>query len=124
MKNKIFIAEDDFLLARLYQRAFEAGGYDTDFARDGVEALAKLKEMTIKPNVLLVDILMPRMDGLELLKEIKKTPGIKDIPVVVFTNVTEEKEEKEAMSLGALKYLLKGEMDIKDVISEIDSLMK
>lgn len=87
MKNKIFIVEDDFLLVRLYKRAFEFNGYETESAYNGEEALIKIKEMTEKPNVILLDILMPKMSGLELLEEIKKIPEVKDIPVAVFTNL-------------------------------------
>ena len=124
MKNKILVVEDDFLLVRLYKRAFELEGYEVETAYGGEEALEKLKSLEKKPDLILLDIVMPRINGLDLLREIKKDPAIKNIPVVVFTNISEKKEEDEAMSLGASMYLLKGELDIKDVLQKICPLIK
>lgn len=124
MKNTIFIAEDDFLLVRLYKKAFELSGYNVVAAYNGEESLSMLKEMSVKPDVIVIDILMPKMDGLTLLREIKKNPDIKDVPTVIFTNVSDDKEKNDALSLGASLYLFKGEYDIGDIVSKVGGLIK
>src|SRR3989338_2404829 len=111
--SKILIVEDDPLMARLYQKIFTFEGYEVELATNGEEALEKTK--TIKPNLLLLDIMMPRMNGLHVLEQLKAHPDTRSIPVVMLTNLAGNHDMESALSKGAIKYLIKSEFEPKQV---------
>jgi CheY-like chemotaxis protein len=84
---KIFFVEDDVSILRLYAQAFTLSGHDVVLASNGEEALEKLKTMVPKPDIILLDMMMPKLNGFEVLKVIKKDAALKDIMVVVLTNM-------------------------------------
>jgi len=117
---KILIIEDDPLMLRLYQKAFSFEGYEVEAAYDGEEGIKKAGE--IKPTLILLDIMMPKMNGLEVLENLKQDPELKAIPVVVLTNLAGKKDAEEALSKGAVRYIIKSEYEPKqvtDLVKEI-----
>ena len=118
---KILIIEDDPLMSRLYQKAFTFEGYQVVAAFDGEEGWEKMKQEN--PNIILLDIMMPKMNGLEFLQKIKKDPDYKKIPVVCLTNLAGQQDAEKALFLGAVKYIVKSEYEPKQVVNMIKEIL-
>jgi len=118
---KVLIVEDNPLVSRMYQTVFEFEGFEVDMARDGEEGLAKLKKHL--PKMVLLDIMMPKMTGIDVLKDIKANPRTKNIPVVVLTNLSAMKDAEKALSLGAVKYIVKSQTKPKDIVKQIKQIL-
>src|SRR3990172_10946482 len=101
---KILIVEDDLLVSRMYQRAFISEGFNVDLAANGREGLKKAQEG--RPDLVLLDIMMPEMNGLEVLSALKTDEALKAIPVVVLTNLSGTRDAEAAMAKGAAEYLV------------------
>lgn len=119
---QFFLAEDDPLMVRLYERAFQLAGHDLQSAKDGEEALAKLKTMSPKPSVILLDIMMPKLNGYDVLAQIKQDATLKDIPVLVLTNLSGNEDMSKAFSLEALDYLVKSDFSAEQVVAKAAAL--
>src|SRR3990167_10028816 len=122
---KIFLVEDDPLMVNLYERAFKLSGYEVEIAFDGQEALKKLKKMKPSPTLILMDVMMPVMNGLDALKEIKQNPtfeNFKRLPVVMLTNLAGQEDAEKALSLGAITYLVKSQYEPKEVVAKIKEI--
>lgn len=117
---KILIVEDDPLMCRMYQKTFVLEGYEVDLAVDGEEGVLKAKS---KPHVILMDIMMPKMDGIQALALIKQDPELKNIPVVMLTNLAESSKAEEAIGKGAVKYIIKSEYDPKQVVDLVKQVL-
>jgi len=118
---KVLVVEDDPLMARLYQKAFTFEGYDVLVAYDGEEGLKKTKAE--KPNLVLLDIMMPKMNGLEFLDSLKAHADIKTTPVVILTNLASDKDAEVALSKGAVRYIVKSEHDPKEVVNMVKEIL-
>ena len=101
----------------LLQRKLTQEGYEISVARDGEEGLKTMKE--IKPDLILLDIIMPKMGGFEVMKEMAKDEGIKDIPVIVISNSGQPVELDRAQKLGAKDWLIKTEFDPQEVVDKV-----
>lgn len=101
----ILLTEDDALLVRLYQEKFKHDGLDVKVAGDGEEALAIVSNEC--PDLILLDIMMPKMNGLEVLKKLKAKKSTQHIPVIVLSNLSDSKYPLQALELGAVDYLIK-----------------
>lgn len=112
-KKKVMIVEDDAVLVNALTLALEDEGYDISVATDGEEAEKKiLKEI---PDLILLDLLLPIKSGFEVLKVVRGNPDTKDISVVILTNFEQETSVDEGMRLGAKDYVVKANIDIKDI---------
>ncbi len=120
---KIFIVEDDPLMSRLYERAFKLAGNEIELAFNGEEAIAKLEAMKDKPTIMLLDVMMPKMSGFDVLKHIKSKDGLKKIPVVVLTNLAGKEDAEKALELGAVLYLVKSQYDPKQVVDKVNEII-
>lgn len=118
---KILIIEDDALMRRLYQKVFTFEKYSVDTASDGIEGLSKVK--STKPTLILLDIMMPKMNGLEVLQKLKADEGTKGIPVVVLTNLAGQSDAETALKMGAVKYIVKSEYEPKEVTKLIKGVL-
>lgn len=117
MKKKILLVEDDLFIRDLYERTLSLSGFETILAIDGEEGIAKARSK--KPDLILLDIMMPKKNGIDVLKDLKADSSTKDIPVFLLTNLGQESILKEAFSLGARGYLLKARMLPRDVVAHI-----
>jgi CheY-like chemotaxis protein len=100
---KILLVEDDTILVEMYQAKFELEGHEVSVATNGEECLAILKEF--QPELILLDILMPKLNGFHVLKEIKKQPDLRQIPVILLTNLGQaevDMNQELAKALGKL----------------------
>lgn len=115
--NNILIVEDEKFLVRALQDSLTIEGYKVDTAVNGEEAIEKIKSKI--PDLILLDILMPKKDGFYVLQELKKNPEWKTIPVVVLSNLGGDAEIKQALSLGADDYFVKSQHSLEEVIEKI-----
>ena len=117
MNSKILIVEDDEFLLKMYQKKFSLMGYEVMTAHNGVEGMERMK--TEKPNLVLMDLMMPKMDGFEMLERVKKDVALKSIPVVVLTNLASDDDKEKVMSLGAADYIVKSGTTPAEVVEMV-----
>lgn len=117
MSQKILLVEDEKIIIDLLQKKLIAEGYEVSVARDGVEGLEKMK--AAKPDLILLDIVMPKMGGFEVMEEMQKSPELKKIPVVIISNSGQPVELDRAIKLGAKDWLIKTEFDPQEVIDKV-----
>lgn len=115
--EQILVVEDTELLRRIYQDKLASEGYRVLTAGDGLEALAVLRANRV--DMVLLDLIMPRMGGLDVLQSMKADPRTSDLPVVVLTNLGEESAIKRSLELGAVDYLIKNQAKPADVAEKI-----
>jgi CheY-like chemotaxis protein len=118
---KILIVEDDPLMSRMYQKIFTFEGYEVEMASDGQEGLDKAREM--KPTLVLLDVMMPKMNGLQVLEKLKADPETKAIPVIMLTNLAGEQDAESALAKGAIKYIIKSEHEPKEVADMVKEIL-
>lgn len=122
MKNKkILIIEDDLTLRNVLAEFLEAEEFNVSVASDGEEGLALIGE--VKPDLILLDIILPKKDGFEVLKEMKDNKEISDIPVMLLTNLGSLDDIEKALALGATTYLVKGDYQIKEIVEKIKNIL-
>lgn len=123
-KKKIMIVEDDYFVMDIYNLKLTQEGFEVIGAKDGVEALKKLKEENFIPDLILLDILMPYINGMEVLAEIKKIEKLKETPVVLLSNLSQKEEVDAGMKLGANGYIIKSHFTPSEVLEKIKSFLK
>jgi DNA-binding response OmpR family regulator len=110
---KVAIVEDDLAIAQMYRMKFEAEGYRVDIAENGKLGLALCEQM--KPDLVLLDLMMPEMNGDEMLEKMRATDWGKNIKVIILTNVGEQEAPEKLKSLQVRSYIVKAEMTPKQV---------
>lgn len=118
---KVLIIEDDPLMLRMYQKIFSFEKYQVDTAANGEEGLEKVRKD--KPTLVLLDIMMPKMNGIQVLEKLKQDPETKKIPVVMLTNLAGEHDAENALTKGAVKYLVKSEYDPKQIANMVKEIL-
>src|SRR3972149_4460905 len=118
---KILIVEDDPLMSRMYQKIFTFEGYEVAMAGNGEEGLEAAKKG--KPNLVLLDVMMPKMNGLEVLEKLKIDPETKGIPVIMLTNLVYQKDAETALAKGAVKYIIKSEHEPKEIADMVKQIL-
>jgi DNA-binding response OmpR family regulator len=121
-KKKILIIEDDQSLQSALVEIIQQEGFETESAFNGEEGLAKTR--SFGPDLILLDIILPKKDGFELLSEIKKDEATKNIPVLVLTNLEEVNNIQKALDLGANSYLVKSDFSLKEVVEKVRAILK
>lgn len=121
-KPKILIVEDDPFLSSMYTTKLEKSGYETVACEDGARGLELVESE--KPDLILLDILLPKMSGFDVLKRLKKDPKLKDIPVILLTNLEQKPDVDEGLKLGAVDYLIKAHFTPQEVILKIKKALK
>ncbi|MFA6215941.1 MAG: response regulator [Patescibacteria group bacterium] len=121
-KTKILIVEDEEALLDLYAIKLEQSGYDVIKAGNG-EAGKSLAALEL-PNLILLDILMPKVDGYEMLKELKSNPKTKKIPVIIFSNLSQKDEVEKGLRLGAKDYIIKTSITPTELITKVKEYLK
>ncbi len=120
--KKILIAEDEKSIAQAYGDYLEREGYIIEYAYDGEESLKKITEF--KPDLILLDIVMPKLDGISVLKKLKKDEETKNIPVIVLTNLESSQNVSEAVEAGSSQYLIKTNYTLKDIARKISEVFE
>lgn len=117
-KISLLVVEDDRHLAEVYQLKFEGRGFDIKVALSGQEAYDILKEFT--PDVIILDLLMEEIDGFEVLLQLKKNEKWSGIPVIIASNLGQEDNVNEAMSLGASTYVIKSSSTLENMVGLVE----
>jgi DNA-binding response OmpR family regulator len=118
---KILLIEDDPFLLSMYSTKFEIEGYAVACAEDGAKGL-KMAEVE-NPSIILLDVMMPKMNGFEVLEGLKKKDNTKDIPVILLTNLNQKNEIEKGLSMGAIDYLIKAHFMPSEVVEKIKQVI-
>ena len=117
MAKKILLIEDEEIMIGLLQKKLTNEGYEVSVARDGEEGLKAMRE--VRPDLVLLDIIMPKMGGFEVMEGMQKDKELKKIPVIVISNSGQPVELDRAQKLGAKDWLIKTEFDPEEVIDKV-----
>lgn len=117
----ILVAEDDSFYSNIYKFKLNKEGFTVQTATNGDEVLNLAKEH--KPDLILLDLIMPIKDGFETLKELKNDPGLKDIKVIVISNLGQDEDITRTKALGAQDYLVKANMSIQEMMDKVKSYL-
>ena len=122
LENKIIlIVDDDLTLLEMYVERINAEGAIVIQAHDGVDGLEKMRES--KPHVILLDVMMPKKSGFDVLKDKAEDLEIKDIPVIILTALNDDQKRKQGLELGASDFIVKAETLPIDVIRKIENVI-
>ena len=114
---RILLAEDDRFLRRAGEVSLKRAGYEVVTASDGEEALQVARAQP--PDLLLLDLIMPRMQGFQVLTELKRDPATAGIPVIILSNLGQEHDVQRAMEAGARAYLIKANLSMPDLVRHV-----
>ena len=121
-KKKVLIVDDDSFLSGIYATKLDIEGFDVVTAKDGEEGL-KAVEKEI-PDLILLDVLMPKLDGFETLKRLKQIAGAKDVPVIMLTNLGQKEDIEKGLEQGAVDYLIKAHFVPAEAVDKIKKVLK
>ncbi len=119
---KILIIEDDVFFQKFYANKLTENGFQVEIAGDGDEGLTKIR--SFMPDLIVLDIILPKKDGFMLLSEIQQDPVIKQIPVLVFSTLGQESDIQKALALGAKDYVNKSFFDFNNFLTKIKNNLK
>ncbi|MBI2021859.1 response regulator [Candidatus Daviesbacteria bacterium] len=118
--KQILLVEDELFIRELYERTLSQSGFTIITAVDGLEALELAKK---KPDLILLDIMLPKVHGLDVLKKLKSDNETKNIPVVLITNLGQESIIKEAFNMGAQGYLMKSRVTPYEILEQVKNFL-
>ncbi len=124
MKETILVVEDNALISEMYIFKLKLEWYNTYLASDGEEAVKFIFEWSIVPDLIILDIMMPNMNGFEALEKIRSDSRFDDTKIIIFSNLNERKDRERCFALGADDFLLKATITPKDLIEHIWNLLK
>ena len=113
-RKLILLADNDMIVTRAYKAGLEQAGYTVTVAEDGDTALSQIR--ALHPDLVLLELLLPGLDGFTVLKTMKAEQASADIPVIILTSLTQESDKNEAINSGAVSVMLKDEVSIRDVL--------
>lgn len=117
----VLIIEDDDLNRHMYQQTFTFKGYTVEVAADGVEGLEKAQ--ATRPTIILLDIVMPKLNGIDMLRKLKALSEARDVPVVILTNLVGTRDIDDALEAGAIKYIGKSDYSPREIADMVDELV-
>ena len=120
-KTSVVIVEDEKMLADMYATKFAMEGFDAKKANDGQSGFSLVKQ--VKPNIVLLDIIMPKIDGFGVLKMIKNDAELKNIPVILLTNLGQDEDIKKGKQLGAADYFVKANHTPAEVVQKVKQVL-
>lgn len=120
-KTKILVVEDEAILLTALSEELKQQGFEVVGAKNGVEGVEKTNSE--HPDLVLLDLVMPKLDGIGALKQMKANPQTKEIPVVILTNLSDYDKIAEAMSLGAKDYLVKANYRLEELVNKIKTVL-
>jgi DNA-binding response OmpR family regulator len=116
-KSTVLIIEDDPFLVKMYKEKFDIEGFNTLIAEDGLEGLRLATEGNV--DIIILDILIPKLSGIDLLTRLRKNPNGVAVPVLVLTNLTQKEDEVKTSSLGVKEYLIKSDYTPSQVVEKV-----
>jgi len=119
MPKKILLVEDEDILANMYRLKISKAGYQVEVADDGEQGLVMAKKN--RPDLILLDVIMPKKDGFTMLKELKSDVSLKKIPVFLLTNLGQEEDIKKGKELGAIDYFIKANFTPGELLIKINN---
>lgn len=119
--HKIVIVEDEEALARVLKEKFEGEDFEVELAMDGGMALSVIQKM--RPDLVLLDLMLPKRDGIDILKDIKADRELENLPVIVLSNLDGDEDIKQAIALGAKDYFVKSQHPIKEVVEKVKDFL-
>lgn len=121
MGKKIVLADDEQFIAVAYKDGLTRAGFDVTVAHDGAEALTLIKQVV--PDLVLLDLIMPKMNGFEVLKSLKADPALQNIPVIVLSNLSQHTDEQEVREHGAIDFMVKSDISLQDLIARLNTVL-
>jgi two-component system alkaline phosphatase synthesis response regulator PhoP len=118
----ILIADDDPFIIKAFKAGLELHDYTVVTARDGEEALEQIA--AVQPNLVLLDVIMPKKDGFEVLKTLKADPSLAHIPIVMLTSLAQESDAKTAREYGAIDFLVKSDISMSEIVARVQKLLE
>lgn len=115
--KKILIVEDELSLRQILIQKFKQEGFDVFEARDGIEGLEAVAKN--KPDLILLDLVMPRMDGITFLRKLKKEQAGENIPIIILTNLGDSNNVAEALNEGSFNYLIKTDWTLEEIVQKV-----
>ena len=122
MSKTILIIEDDKFLRELISQKLTKEGFPISEAIDGEEGIKKIKEE--KPGLILLDLILPGIDGFEVLSQMKEDPSVSSIPVIILSNLGQKEDVEKGLKLGAVDYLIKAHFTPGEIIEKIKAVLK
>jgi len=122
MAEKVLIIEDDKFLRELIARKISEEGYEVFESADGTDGLAKTRE--VKPDLILLDLILPVVDGFEVLARLKKEKDLSSIPVIILSNLGQKEDVEKGLKLGAAGYLIKAHFNPDEIIERVKDVLK
>jgi len=119
--KRILLVENDPFLIDIYSTKLEASGFKVFIVKDGEKVLETAKNE--KPNLIILDIVLPNIDGWQILKQIKKESGLEETKIIILSNLSQKEEIKKGLALGANKYFIKSDYTPSQVLEEINQLL-
>ena len=120
-KIKILLIEDDSFLAGIYLAKFELEGFEVFLAKDGEQGLKFANNKN--PDIILLDIVLPKKSGLEVLNVLKKESATKNIPVIMMTNLNESESVEECLNIGAVDYIIKSNFLPNEIVEKVKQIL-
>jgi len=114
---KVLLVEDDKFLRTVLEKKLLAEGFEVISAIDGDEALEKI--ISNKPDLILLDVILPKRSGFLVLENIKEDPELKNVPVLIISNLGQEEDIKKGLSLGAIEYFVKAKISLEDIVKKV-----
>ena len=121
-KQRIILIVEDEPIVKIVEEKFSKKGFIIDVARDGIEAVERIHHS--KPDLILLDILLPRMDGFQFLKVIRDDPGLRDIPVVIFSNLGSSHDLEKLREFKVVDYIIKANVTIHELVERVSKYLK
>lgn len=120
--RRVLVAEDDKAYANIYRVKLTNEGFEVDIAVNGEEAIKKAQ--TNKPDIILLDLIMPEKDGFDVLEVLKTNTALNKIPIIIFSNLGQEEDLERAKKMGASDYLIKANISIHEMVEKVKSYYK
>lgn len=121
IKKYVLVAEDDKFYSKIYKVKLSKEGIDVEVVGNGDELIQAAKKR--KPDLILLDLIMPVKDGFAALSELKADPNLKDIKIVVLSNLGQQEDVEKAKALGADNYLIKSDISVTDMVNKVKSYL-
>lgn len=120
-QKRVLLVENDIFIAEIYALSLQKAGFKVIVAEDGEKGVQMAKEN--HPDLILLDLLLPKLSGLEVLKILKNDPELKDTPVIIITNFSDSESTKKSFEMGALDYLVKVNIDSNDIVQRAKEIL-